>query len=116
MTALVLPLVFACGGVAVWALRTAGARGLWGACGITLLLILLLALTLSVVFRVPSTGRLVLYFFALAGPAIVLPTLVLWRAPAALVTGWTQLAAALMGGLVGLISGHVLVVYRLGIW
>ena len=116
MTLFVLPLILAFAPIAVWALRVGGMRRLWLLCALALLALVVVALTLSAIYSVPSTWRVVYYSLASVGPSVMLAT-----GSLTLASGYTralplQLGAAFAGSVIGLAVGFVVVVYVLGAW
>jgi hypothetical protein len=116
MLTVLLLLVLAVSLIAVGVLRVGGLRRLWLLCALTLVAVVLLALSVSAVYSVPSVWRVVLYFLALVGPPILFST-----GSLTLTSGFAsalplQLVVAFAGSMIGLGVGIVLVVYVLGVW
>ncbi len=110
------PLILAYSPAAVWALRAGGQRRLWLVCAFALGSIVLVALTLSAVYSVPSAWRVVLYLLALLAPSILLATGSLAIAGDFISALSGQLITSLSGSLIGLVVGLGVVVYGLGVW
>lgn len=113
---LILPLILAFSPAAVWALRGGGVRRLWLLCTLTLLGILLIAIGLSLRYRVPSAARVALYLLAFCGPSILLATGLLSLRSTVTSAPVNQLAVAFAGSIVGLGLGFIVVVYGLRVW
>ena len=116
MTLFVLPLILAFAPIAVWALRVGGMRRLWLQCALALLALVVVALTLSAIYSVPSTWRVVYYSLASLGPSVLFATGSLAVANALARTLSVQLVSAFAGSLIGLAVGFVVAVYVLGVW
>jgi hypothetical protein len=116
MTLFVLPLILAFTPIAVWALRVGGMRRLWLLCALALLALVVVALTLSAIYSVPSTWRVVYYPLASVGPSVLFATGSLAVANAFARSLSIQLLATFAGSLIGLTVGFVVVVYVLGVW
>jgi len=116
MSLFVLPLILAFTPIAVWALRVGGMRRLWLLCALALLALVVVALTLSAIYSVPSTWRVVYYSLASVGPSVLFATGSLAVANAFARSLSVQLLATFAGSLIGLAVGFVVVVYVLGVW
>ena len=116
ITLFVMPLILAFAPGAVWALRTGGLRMLWLLCAFALLALLLVALTLSAVYSVPSTWRVVYYALAFVGPSILFAACSLTVASTFARALSVQLIVAFAGSLIGLAVGFVIAVYVPGVW
>jgi len=116
ITLIVLPLILAFAPVAVWALRVGGLRRLWLLCAFALLALLLAALTLSAVYSVPSTWRVVYYAVVFVGPSILFAACSLTVASTFARALPVQLIAAFAGSLIGIAVGLVVAVYVPGVW
>ncbi len=106
-------------GYAVVAGRLAreGGAGRLGIAALCALSIVALAATfLGWWYAVPSFARLLAYAMALTGPAVLLPTVLLWGRIAAGAARDGALATALLGALAGSVCGFLLVVYGLRVW
>ena len=116
ITLVVLPLILAFAPIAVWALRVGGLRRLWLLCALALLALVVVALTLSAMYSVPSTWRVVYYSLTFVGPSLLCATGSLTLANALAKTLPIQLMTAFAGSLIGLAVGLVVAVYVLGVW
>ena len=116
MTLFVLPLILAFAPIAVWSLRVGGMRRLWLLCALALLALVVVALTLSAIYSVPSTWRVVYYSLASVGPSVLFATGSLAVANAFARALPVQLVSAFAGSLIGLAVGFVVAVYVLGGW
>ena len=116
ITLFVLPLILAFAPIAVWALRVGGMRRLWLLCALALLALVVVALTLSAIYSVPSTWRVVYYSLASVGPSVLFATGSLAVANAFARALPVQLVSAFAGSLIGLAVGFVVAVYVLGVW
>jgi hypothetical protein len=117
ITLFVMPLILAFAPGAVWALRTGGLRMLWLLCALALLALFLLALTLSAVYSVPSTWRVVYYALAfVVGPSLLFAACSLTVASTFARALSVQLIVAFAGSLIGLAVGFVIAVYVPGVW
>src|SRR4051812_28470167 len=115
MTLFVLPLILAFAPIAVWALRVGGMRRLWLLCALALLALVVVALTLSAMYSVPSTWRVVYYSLASVGPSVLFATGSLAMANAFARAVPVQVFSAFAGSLIGLAVGFLVAVYVLGI-
>ncbi len=110
---MILAFVVAYAGAASWAVRTGGHPRLWGAGGLALLAIVILAWLVGVLYSVPSIGRLVLYATALLAPTVVVTNVLLAGGPTSRVP---RAVRAMVGAIVGFVCGFLLVVFGLGVW
>ena len=114
MTLFVLPLILAFAPIAVWALRVGGMRRLWLLCALALLALVVVALTLSAIYSVPSTWRVVYYSLTFVGPSLLCATGSLTLASAFTRALSVQLITSFAGSLIGVAVGFVEVVYVFG--
>ena len=101
---------------AAWAAGR-GRAHLAGVAAVALAIVVLSALVLGHHYAVPSIPRLLLFKVAFVGPAVVLPSLLLWpRAAAGGAVGGASMGLALIGTIAGLLAGWVIVVFGLRVW
>ena len=93
-----------------------GMRRLWLLCALALLALVVVALTLSAIYSVPSSWRVVYYSLASVGPSVLFATGSLAVANAFARALPVQLVSAFAGSLIGLVVGFVVAVYVLGVW
>ena len=101
---------------AVWALRTGGLFRLWVVSVVALIAIVALAVAVSSLYSVPSTGRVVIYALALISPAVLCTAASLTVQQLISMQTPTPKTTAYVAGVTGLIVGVLIVVYGLRVW
>ncbi len=100
---------------ASWVARQGTAR-LWLTAIGTLLLIVVSGVFLGKYYDEQSLPHLLLYFIALTGPIVVVPTVLLAYTTTAKSTTAKAFPTAILGASLGLVCGYVIVVWGLRVW